>query len=346
MDYDFSISTEGLPALTPKPPIGPTRKLLRHLDGDDYVMNIDWTSISSFLECPRKGFWSLILSRSSYPGPALAFGSAVHAGLEEWYIRSDENSMLNSASEYLNKYPVPPGEWRDQVQLDRTLKAYIKRYPTEQFEHDKVMVERPFSIPLGEIQVDELCQFDKDLVVFNSTDKGPFHIANVHVQWTGIIDLFLRSTQGKRWVMDHKTTSIAGPTISMNYEISQQLVGYSWAAEELLQEEIEGCILNLIIGRKPTKTGVAIDFERYFFSFGKTRKANWKIDMLSHCQSLLSYLTSPGFSFPENTLSCVRKFGVCAYHRVCTQDEEQDKMALVMSDIYCNNVWDPLADPT
>lgn len=344
ISFDLDVSSIPSPRSAPQ---GPPRKLLRPLGDGDFALSMDWTSISNLLSCPRKAEFNLIHSRTSFPGPALAYGQSVHKALESWYLNLDkplaERFQLalgaGEAHQLLN--PPPPGEWRDREQLEKTIAAYAKTYPKEPFEVLTECVERPFELQLGEIEVDAECLWPYNLVTSDSNPENnvlPFYIRKILVQWTGVVDLLLRQ-HGELWTLDHKTSSRGGPSYFQGFEQSEQFIGYSWAAQKIFNVPIRGCALNAIFGRKPTKTGRGVDLERRFYEYTPERIEEWRFDMLEHCTDLIRYLMKG--HFPINSTSCVGKYGTCEFLPVCNQPME-NRGTLLMSDNYCTNIWDPL----
>lgn len=337
---DFDIDVSSLPV---KPiPVGETRKLMRHLEHDDYVLPMDMSSLESWLACPRKAFWALIHSRGGYKSAALTFGSAIHKGLEAWYKGNDARLCLMDAEAELMKNPPDVGEWRDFNCLRNALEKYFDKYRIEPFEVIPDRVEVPFELPLGVIKIERNVP-NKGLLVKGFDGEGPFYIRNLYIQWTGKIDLLVEQN-GDFWNLDHKTTSIGGPSYFDQFTLSQQFIGYNWAARELDNKPYRGTILNLLINRKRSEKGQGkpLELERRYYPYTDFNRQSWRQDIMSHIENLVHATISE--SFPMNSCQCQGKYGTCAYHRVCTMPSEKEQFDMAYSDVYIRNVWNPLTE--
>lgn len=337
-------------------PVGKIRKLLKHLQADEYTLELDHSSLSGLLECKRSVLWKLIFSRSNYPSSALTYGSAMHAGLEVLLrhrglfpddTTTPYSSMFAAGEAKFMENPPPVGEYRDYNMFCNFLELYIKReekdnkllYPI--IYNGIPAVELPFAVPLGEIEINNICPFDRRLIVENSDGRHPnndesFYISKVHIVWTGIIDLIIEQN-GQKWIVDHKTTSVVGESYFKGFELSQQLRGYQWATETLLGEQLHGAMLNVIASRKPSSKEEK--FFRRYYPYPRHRIDEWPESILQLSSDLLHSLTTN--SFPEETQWCVGKFGTCPYHDVCSEAPE-NRLLMLSSDKYCDNVWNPI----
>jgi len=341
-----------IPLASPRPQrsAAPVRKLLRHLEGNDYSLEMDWSSIESFLTCDRASEYRLIYSRSTYPSAPLTYGQAIHAALEVWYkaqMATDDvtrAAMIHAGEKVFLANPMPIGEWRTFDHFVTAIHRYIKRYANEPFvvlpHEGQPAVELSFCQPLTVIKVDALCPYPRSQIVIDSDSDSPFHIANVHVVWTGIIDLIVQQGSST-WIVDHKTASRTGEAYFRAFDLSQQIIGYVWAARQLFpSHDFQGAIMNIIVGRQPTKTGTAWDQEREYKRFPQSRIDEWPLHMTSIIEDFLHHLTK-GF-FPMKTQWCSGKFGVCPFLDVCTMDTHRGRMLMLQSDRYADNVWNPL----
>lgn len=345
-DDDFLLDTSTIEA--PIEPTGPTRKLLTHLEGDEFILRMDWSSLESWLACPRKAMWSLVHSRGGYKSAALTFGQAVHKGLESWYRFGDPDAALFDAELEMLKCPPSSSEWRNDECLRKTLLGYFSKYPSEPFTILDGKVEVPFELPLGTVMVDGyipnfgmICENYTSLL--GNTDKHISYVSRIHVQWTGKIDLML-SQNDYIWNLDHKTTSMGGPSFFSNFDLSQQFIGYTWAASELLQERVRGSILNVIFNRKPTVKGggKSLEMERRYYEYSDYLRLCWRRDIMSHIENLIHSCQTE--SFPMNSAQCFGKYGECPFHKVCTMPDEESQTAMAYSGAFTRNTWNPLGE--
>lgn len=321
----------------------PTKKLLKSLGDNDYALEIDNTSLESFLACDRASLWRLVFSRVAYPSAALIYGQAIHAALEYRYKHGpDLVKMVESGEKELQKLPCDPSEWRNRETLERALSGYLKEYKDDYVKPIKLdnalAVELQFSNHLGEIKLDCLLGFPASLLVQDSCEEALLYVRTLHIVWTGIIDVI--SHQGDSlWVVDHKTTSVLGSRYFESFTLSQQFVGYVYTAAKLLEKEVKGAILNVIAGRKPTPSGKALEFHRRIYPYSAWQLKEWESDILALVADFVDRL-KVGY-FPKKTLWCVDKFGTCPYLPVCSLAPEL-RQIMLNSDQYTNNVWNPL----
>lgn len=336
----------------PKKPQGKLRFLLKHLEGHDYSLEMDHSSLTDVMCCSRAAEFKMVHKRSTYPGPALTYGSAIHAALELWYrsgavfSESMFNMMLTTAEEVLLQNPPPADEWRTFDHLRTALARYLKKYDKEPFSilrhEEKPCVEMSFAVPLTVLDVNAMCPYPRSMIVRDAVEDTPFQIDRVHVTWTGIIDLVVSQLQ-EAWIVDHKTASRTGSSFFRGYDLSQQMVGYVWALRKLMPDvPISGVILNVIIGRKPTEKGKgqAWDLERDTKRYPDAQVDEWPLSIIALISDLIHKLMS-GF-FPMETTWCTNKFGSCPWLDVCSLFDKRERDILLYSDAYAPNVWNPI----
>lgn len=331
------------------------KKLFTHLSANDYQLNIDWSTLESFLSCDRASEWKLVYGRCSKSRSALTYGAAIHAGLEVAARRteglSDEDLLRQAlaATEIpFIEAPAQPGEWRSYESACKTVTKYINHYKGEAMqvvEHEgQPLIEVGFSLPLGTIPVNSELQYDHvTLVKGRQSDhpqnKTPLFIENLHVNWTGIIDKVV-SLHNKIWVLDHKTTSMFGPDYFDDFELSTQPIGYSWAMEQVLKQPLGGYIIDVIVGGKPLKSGdQRIEFHRHFYDRAQWKLDEWPKNTLQLVSDLVHNLTR-GY-FPQKTSHCRGKYGKCQYFDTCNLPPQQRLMYL-FSDSYQDYTWSPI----
>lgn len=297
-----------------------------------FILQIDNTSLETFATCPRASQYLLVSRRTTHQNAALTFGSAIHEGLEAYYKNprlSDDHRLQLALIHTLIPFEgrsFPINEWRTADRACDTIQRYIKRYPTEPFTilDCEAAVELPFSIPL--------CTME-----FNGMVNG-VQVDTVHVYWTGKIDLAVQQ-DGSYWVMDHKTTSMVGPSFWDHFHLSNQTVGYVWAAQKLYNAQFAGLIVNCIVGRPITKSGTHTDFERQRFYYTPEQVNEWEENVKTMVGDFLANLHRN--HFPMHTTWCIGKYGKCKFHDVCSLPNDS-RMAMLNSDHYADNVWSPL----
>lgn len=353
------------------------RYLLTHLENNDYIMEMDWTSMSGFLACPRKALWSLIHARTEGRSAAMLYGNAIHHGLEAFYrvLSSDQSikhktvldstimeQILSRGRHEFQDVPASLLEWRSKDKYARTIEAYIKHWQAGDEENIEIlrledgspMIEQAFSLPLTKVKVNQFVPYPitqlvapiaynlegNPAIILATGEDHRFWIDSIHVQWTGVIDLGLLS-QGNKWIMDHKTSSMGGDSFWQAFTLSQQLRGYVWAAQEITGHTYEGGVVNALFGRKPTEKGKGkeLELERKWLHYRPDQITEWRTGMVSHIEDLIHRLCKG--VFPENSVSCVGKYGTCSYLDVCSMPPDM-RLTMLASDQYADNVWNPL----
>jgi len=331
------------------------KKLFTHLHDNDYQLNIDWSTLESFLSCDRAAEWKLVFGRTSKSRGALTYGAAIHAGLEVAARRTagdDDTTVLRQAlaATEIPFIESPPSisEWRNYESACKTVTKYLEHYKGEAMqvlEHEgSPLVEVGFSLPLGVIPLKSTLQYDGETLVKNQQgchpdNKLPLFIENLHINWTGIIDKVV-SLHGKTWVLDHKTTSMFGPDYFDDFELSTQPIGYSWAMEKVLGRQVDGYIIDVLVGGKPlVKGGQRIEFHRHFYDRAQWKLDEWPKNTLQLVSDLVHNLTR-GY-FPQKTSHCRGKYGKCQYFDTCNLPPQQRLMYL-FSDSYEDFTWSPI----
>ncbi len=187
----------------------------------NYQEEIDYSSLSTYMECPRKFLFQYIMHlRGAGKSIHLVFGSCWHYGLEQAYkqLKIDSNSLsamdltiisvkafnalwqLEGATHWKDEdmiFPKSPGHAANMYQ------AYWERHlETDTVNGRKVIaVEAPFVIDLS-----------------SYSDNYPNYI--------GRIDLILSSENGGIEIIDHKTANCIYKTSPQTFEQSFQTDGY------------------------------------------------------------------------------------------------------------------------
>lgn len=335
----------------PREPIAPRRPLLIRDTGRNYILRIDNTSLETFQTCARKSEYYLVHRRQAPPAAALAFGAALHTGLEHYYKEKFKGNIITAAEDSIKKavdeyqsFPCPQDEWRTVAHLGFVLSKYFDHYDLTDFSPislptDEPAVEIPFSLQLGHIDINGPIAFPTNLLVDDADEREPLYIDRLYIFWTGKIDLVV-SHMSDLAITDHKTTSIAGPQFFDQFRLSQPVHGYAWATEQILKQPVNKFLLNAIIMRKPTKTGTSLEFDRRPYHLSPAMLAEWKRDVLDEIARFVDQLTH-GY-FPKSPVWCMGKYGKCPYHDVCIMPPDT-RHAILNSDLYTNVTWSPLS---
>ena len=353
----LSISIEtAQPRTVPSGPPLPRRRLLQPSPEhpDDYVMELDYSSYSDHLVCPRSFYNHHVLSReATRPNIATSFGGLFH-DCEELRLRYGWSDAIRLAQQELvvSHYaanPVPPDEYRTADRMLAVLKKYNDTYagdgwPQAVVQHDgEPMVERPFKIPFCSIEVGTyLGDYSiGDLVAGRDGIRDKLYIHSLHILLTGRIDAIL-SNSNYLFVVDHKTTSRDEASQKDAFNLSLQTRGYAWAARRL-GFPIRGCIINNVLVRPPAKTDRASKpretFERFTYFYDDDRLQDFEDSVRSHLSTLVHYLTT-GF-FPQTSLSFKSPCPTCDYNANCQLPRHQ-RAADLACDLYRDVTWNPV----
>jgi hypothetical protein len=355
-DQDFDIDLTSVETPHKIQPPGPIRKLLTPTDTpDEYILALDWTTLSNYLDCSKKGEYNFIFSRNDGGSAALVYGSAVHKALEHHYRQKARGlppcmaTVIEEVEAEFSRQPPPLNEWRTPERAIETYIQYIEKYCNEPYQvigtPEQPFVEQPFSFTLCALDLDTTVPYDKSLVVFDwpeSSDQT-LYIKRLIINWTGVIDLGLISLQGDLWLVDHKTASIAGPAYFKAFSNAGQFLGYAEAFRHLTGEAPRGVMGNFLIGRKPTikAKGNPLSLERQHYEYPLWKLENWRRTVFSQIEKLIHDFTTGVFA--ENSTACNGKYGLCRYFEVCQADPTTSaRLSHLMSDSFVYNVWNPL----
>lgn len=317
-------------ASSPEEPKAPRPPLIN----EHGVMRIDNSSLEHFTTCARSAEYYLLNNRQlNRSKSALNFGSAIHECLELLYTAPEGTShadLINQAKQVIDQTPAPD-DADDFRTPQRALDTFISYLAVNEFEpftvaktpEGKPLIELYFEIPLGSVE-------------FLSEFNGKQH-THVDVVWSGRIDAIIEM-DNKLWIMDHKTTTILGENFFADFLNSQQTIGYTWAAQQLIGKPIEGLYLNAIAIRKQTKTGTPFEVHRKRFPYEQERIEEWTHNTLTLVSDFLSHYDRK--FFPMETKWCVGKYGKCPYFDVCTLPKSQ-RASMLASNFYRDVTWTP-----
>lgn len=277
---------------------------------------LDNTAVSAYMTCPKEYELGMVRHmRAAGISPALDYGGLWHKMLEVHYKTGGDQDYVRMAWMKRGMEPVTdPEEHRTPERAWVDYLGYVKKYGAPQAETGKT-VGWPHA-PLVE-------------VVSSVMGGGLIH------PWTVKIDRIIE-VGGLYWVEDHKTTSRFDRNYWKQYENSNQMLGYVYAANLLFpQINIVGTRVNLLHLLKGGS-----NYEREYFPYSKGLLEEWK-DNANHWMQRIAADTESGVflkHFGDN--GCSRKFGMCQYHRVCSAAPKIRENKLKEEFTY--NPWNPL----
>jgi CRISPR/Cas system-associated exonuclease Cas4 (RecB family) len=332
----------------------PKRKMLRQVEGtDDYIWEVDYSTISDFMCCPRKGENRVVHGREAQREQvALHFGRLFHT-LEEKRMRNgltdqsvkEQQSMIEDHFVY---HPVPPDEYRTANRMHDVIKKYNDIHKTDEWPakvlivDGRPFVERPFKIELMTIEVNAKIPYHPGMLVdgkdLSELRTEGFYIANLHVIYVGKIDCGLSDATGL-WVVDNKTSSRGGREFEEAFRLSLQTRGYVWAMKKIMDQQVMGLIMNAVIVRPLTKTGTGTTFSRHTYFYSEDSILEWEDNMKAIISDFISHLQR-GF-FPQHARSFNSPCAHCDYNENCPLPRSQ-RAADLASNLYRDVTWNPM----
>jgi hypothetical protein len=314
---------------------------------DDYILKLDNSTMEVFQTCPRSAFYYCISRRTRVGRAALIFGGGIHAALEHMYTTSfaDLRESKLACLHYMEAQDFNPGnDWRTPELALITLEQYFNYYSLMDnikplIINGKPFVEQSFDLEIGEFSINDTLPFTySQLGIPSPTPDERVKINKLHLHWTGKIDIlgYIGDTIN---VIDHKTTSMGGDTFFNDFTLSQQTIGYAWAAQHIINQPVNNFTVNALIIRKPTKTGKGTEFDRRTCFYPPAFLEEWQRDIYAACESFVFSMLHN--SFPKHTKWCMGKYGACQFHPVCSSLPSGRDFVL-STDQYANVTWSPL----
>ncbi len=319
---------------TPSEPVTNRRFVLERTDVDgNFILRIDNSNLEKFQTCARASQYYSIFAKEKGGSAALLFGGALHKTLERHYLGDSYSDALAAGqSTFLGK-TFYPDEFRTPDFLTYVFDLYLTEYHKDSFVPEDV--EKAFSLHLFDLEVNSFTSIESGLLLSDG-DSSPLYIKTIHVFWSGKIDLKLPNG-----IADHKTSTQEGPTFFAQFQLSQPIIGYLYAASRIYNQDLTSFMLNAIFLRKPSKTGKGVTFTRYPYAYEKHHFEEWHVDIRHNIQTFVHSLITN--VFPKSPVWCVGKFGMCPYHEVCTLSPAQ-RPYLLNSDMFTDVTWSPLTE--
>ena len=287
---------------------------------DDKPKQVVWdtSSLSTFLACPR--LYNLTNLRGyklkSY-GTVTGFGSAVHDAYEildrgRFHNKSKQDTLREAIEFTLKNYGADLSLSEDKARgLEAALRAIVWR--VDEYWDDNIKIaampngepclEKRFEVPFGDRghrfsgRIDKIVQLDNRL-----------YLCDTKTTKTSLTDLYFR-----------------------NFQPSNQIYAYIWAARFVLGLDIAGFVIDAV------QTGVHFcRFNRSIFNVTKESIDEWYADAMYHISLADAY--ADNHWYPANFTSC-GNYGGCKYREVC--GEAPNHRAVILEEDF---VREPHAD--
>jgi len=275
--------------------------------------------LQDFETCPRLFKYKHLDGLVAPPALTLSVGTAVHAGLHEWYTRDPLDPMrsaeaLNAAFGSLaHAYeeisdPIIADDYTKTLLItERTLTGYFDAYRLET-EYDTLDLELELDYPL--------------------TADGQ--------RYTGRLDRVVRSkADGMIYDMGHKTSGEYPTTFFKRFELDPAITGYVWLAEQHYKEPIGGVIVNGLFKPRlnpPKKDGTRTlgepSYMRETFIRTKVEIDEWAEETIIK-RGRLAELIARGDpkQWTKRETSCTRFNRTCEFMNVCKHQQADFVMA-------------------
>lgn len=345
------------------------------IDNHLFIDNSGW--MEGLSTCPRALEYRTLRKRIlSQEKPSLNFGSAIHLALELRYAayanRAVDDQYYNNLgtifSEFFAEHPTPDDDWRTLNWAMTIARKYNERYVVEEFSLLEYTQAINCPICVGKYEIAK-CVFCSGTGQRLAMVELPFALELykhtmrdgqiITVMYSGKIDLPIK-LEDKLYVLDHKTTSMMGEQFPNEMRMSAQQRGYVWAFEQLTNQPLHGYFINgirtkevplyVLKGKefkgKEGKVSTAEtwwneNFVRHKFPIERSDVVTWQdntIDLLE--EFFFNYERGV---MPQKTTWCSGKYGKCAFYNVCTL-AASDRLSLLNSGEYVDNLWSPLND--
>lgn len=297
---------------------------------------LDNTAMSAYMTCPREYYFSMVLHRRSKgKSAALIFGSAWHKAMELHYRSGGDRDLVRYAvMEYWSREGHQMDDYRTMERVLLDYDRYTKQYGEDPSKEDgKTLGSGP------------------DMMVELSTNAQTEDLLH---PWAGKLDRII-DLSGLVYPEDHKTTSRLDKHYFRQFELSNQMMGYTHLAKGLLPSRtVVGVRINVshVLTQKT-------EFHRQLVTFSPGQIKHWVqvtndwmtqlagdyIHLEEHMRTLA--LAEKPLIPPPNIFrqhfgdnACSRKFGMCTYHSVCSSSSKLQPGVLERE--FELNPWNPL----
>lgn len=290
---------------------------VREDQGKAYV-RINFSSLDTIQTCKRKAYYALHRGlRSNNESAATQFGSAIHKGLEAWYLRPIQERRPASTK---CDGEIPGGRcgcprcdsikaFLTKAEPLMTLDMADKRHPSNGIKildnYIRKFIDDPFEVyrdASGEPYVEKTLE----AVLFDSP--------TIRITLFGTIDVILRNVQHDiLLVTDHKTTASLGSEFYKRIKPNHQYSAYVWLVRECLGIPVENFMVN---GLQVAKTKA--ECARQVTHRNAADLAEMKQAFLAATFDFLNCAHQD--IWPQSAPNPCSMYGGCTYHSICETD--------------------------
>lgn len=278
---------------------------------------VDSSKINCFRLCPRKYYWRYVLDIVPLDSEStdLAFGSAIHAGLEAFYKGEGFLPVEDSS------------RWAQNGKIRKMFKDFLDRFP----EH----LENKFKTRQNGLLL---------LAHYAENWKGE-SVKVISVEQTGKIDMgdFVYVTKMDLCVedetgihpWDHKTASRFDALFESSFKLDIQITGYIYGVRRLYSSPSRKAIINAL---RPEKNINADSFLRKLTFRTDEELDRWEREVrfvlkeIQHCED-------EGI-WPMHNYACFAYYRECEYRALCISSNVQRPELIERA--YKKEAWEPL----
>lgn len=297
----------------------------------------DNTAVSCFMTCPREYMFAHVedwFTKGKTSAP-LHFGTVWHTALETHYRHDgDFLAVEDAVNRGWGTADFGPDEFRTRQRLLSDYMRYLATYG------------RP-TVEAATGQGKTVGEGDSLLLEIASNVTGGGLIRPWAVRLDRVFELV-----GGHYIEDHKTTSRMDGDYFSNFNLSNQIMGYTAVGQLLFPElDIRGVRVNVSYITK-TKT----EFLRQLFTYTPEQIAEWKetanawtnritTELMKYEMALandydpMTDSTIFPMHFGEN--GCVRRYGRCVFFPVCSASRPHRRR--ILNELFVKQPWNPLA---
>lgn len=293
----------------------------------DNSMYVNWS-------CNMKGLLSHVLKlRPRGKGSlALDYGTAIHAGLEQFMLGRD----FDSASEAFIKVATELNidKWLDDKRC--TSRGLETLASWQMYRHNLIHDYQTIDLTVNGNKT-KAVELGVRKRICNIPETC---VGDIEAYWIGRVDAVVKY-KGKLWILDHKTSSMLGDKFLDDKMRSNQFIGYWYTLNDVIEQEygtpLAGVLLNTICtGRKE------LHFETYELPFSKWQIEEWleetKYRLTNITNLLLNIYNGKDWTMIEREL-CVTKYGKCPFFDACNTVLKARDSILTTS--YDTHDWSP-----
>ncbi len=297
------------------------------IDMTPRTFTISAHSLGIYDRCSRAYLHYKVHGRKAVRSAAgLIAGTALHEGVGMLHAGGSIQAQESAIDTVIAQTPTPLDDYRTAAYLRDALAAFRAEF-SELFKGWTVEEqETQGTVELGTVDV------------MNDPEIAPY-TRSVQVFWEFRRDLVARDPEGRRWIIDYKTSSRNEDAQYLAFKNSGQFMGYLWSWNRLNPERLALGVLPIrIILRRPSRTGVAYEFPHDPpILFPPERLDEWRRHTLRKVRTLLERDPADPEDWPLASAElglCRHTYGVCEFLAVCTLKPGEDRMRMLQSDAY------------